>query len=119
MAQYLLSVHAYDADAPPPSDEEMQQIYADVEAFNQELAAAGAELFAGGLLPPDEATVVREDNGQVVVTDGPYLESREHLGGFWIIRVADLDAALAWASKATRACHAPVEVRRFEPDSEV
>jgi hypothetical protein len=119
MAQYMLSVHAYVNGAPPPSDEEMAQIYADVEALNQQMAEAGVELFAGGLLPPDQSTVVREDNGQVVMTDGPLAEVREHLGGFWVIKVDDHDAALEWASRATRACRATIEVRQFEPDSEV
>lgn len=119
MAQYMLSVHAYVDGAPPPSDEEMAQVYADVEALNQQMAKAGVEVFAGGLLPPDESTVVREDSGQVVMTDGPLAETKEHLGGFWVIKVEDREAALDWASQAARACRATIEVRQFEPDSEV
>ena len=75
-------------------------------------------MFAGGLHPASTATVVREDDGEVLLTDGPFPESKEQLGGFWIIEAADLDAALAWARKATVACGAPVEVRPFQDEPE-
>ncbi len=113
MTQYLLSVYMIDGQEPP-SDEETQKMYADVGAVNEEIKEAGAWVFANGLHPASTATVVREEGGEVLLTDGPFPESKEQLGGFWIIEVADLDAALAWARKATVACAAPVEVRPFQ-----
>jgi hypothetical protein len=110
MNQYMLSVMAVDG-SPAASPETMAQIYKDVDALNAELQAAGAWVFAAGLHPPSTATVVQLRDGEVLVTDGPFAESKEHIGGFWVIRADDLDAALAWAGKATRACSAPVEVR--------
>jgi hypothetical protein len=109
--QYLLSVHDTQY---APSEDEIQQMYKDVDVVNDELEAAGAWVFGGGLHPPETATVVRITDGEVVTTDGPYAETKEHLGGFWVIKAADLDAALGWAAKATRACRAPVEVRPFQ-----
>lgn len=117
MKQYLLSVWPVDG-APAPSEEEMNQAYKDVDAFNDELKASGSWVFAGGLHPVDTATTVQVKNGDVVTTDGPFAESKEHLGGFWVIKVDDLDAALALAGRATVACKAPVEVRPFEDDPE-
>jgi hypothetical protein len=117
MKQYLLSVHSV-ADSAPPSAEEMQQAYEGVAAFNAELQAAGAWVFAGGLHPPDTATVVRVQGGDVLTTDGPFAEGKEHIGGFWVVKAADLDAALAWAVKAARACANPVEVRPFQEEPE-
>jgi len=117
MQQYLLSVHhAY--DEPTPSEEEIQQAYRDVDAFNTQLRDSGRWVFAGGLHPPSTATVVRVQDGEVVTTDGPYAETKEQLGGFWVIEAADLDAALAWSGKAAAACRAPVEVRPFQDDAE-
>ena len=113
MTQYLLSVHMIEGQAPPPEDA-IQQMYADVDRVNDELKAQGAWVFAGGLHPADTATTVRVSDGEVLFTDGPFAETKEQLGGFWVIEVADLDAALAWASKATVACQAPVEVRPFQ-----
>ena len=113
MTQYLLSVYMIDGQEPP-SDEETRKMYADVGAVNEEIKEAGAWVFANGLHPASTATVVREEGGEVLLTDGPFPESKEQLGGFWIIEVADLDAALAWARKATVACAAPVEVRPFQ-----
>ncbi len=113
MTQYLLAVYPFGSEelnAP----EDMDQAYKAVDVFNAELQAEGAWVFAGGLHPPDTATVVRVSNGEVLMTDGPFAETKEQLGGFWIIEAADLDAALAWASKGTRACGAPVEVRPFQ-----
>lgn len=117
MTQYLLSVHnAVDETMPP--QEELEAAFRDVEAFNQTLQSQGAWVFAGGLLPADTATVVRATGGEIVTTDGPFVEAKEHIGGFWVIRAADLDEALAWAKRATVACRRPVEVRPFQPDQE-
>lgn len=117
MNQYLLSVYSVEGQPPPPA-EVMQKMYRDVEALNAELKAAGAWVFAGGLHPHTSATVVRVTGGEVLTTDGPFPEGKEHIGGFWVIKAADLDAALAWAAKATRACTGPVEVRPFQDDSQ-
>ena len=117
MQQYLLSVHMVEgAPAPPP--ELAQQAYQDVAAFNAELQSAGAWVFAGGLHPAATATVVRAEDGETLITDGPFAEGKEHIGGFWVIKAPDLDAALGWAAKATRACAAPVEVRPFQEEPE-
>lgn len=113
MKQYLLSVHSVDGQSARP-DEDTQQAYQDVDALNAEIMAAGAWLFAGGLEPPETATVVRISGGEVLTTDGPFAETKEQLGGFWVIQAGDLDEALAWAAKATRACREPVEVRPFQ-----
>ena len=117
MSQYLLSVYMVDGQEPP-SDAEMAQIYADVDALNEEIKQAGVWVFAGGLHPASTATVVREEAGEALLTDGPFTETKEQLGGFWVIEVADLDAALGWARKATVACTAPVEVRPFQDEPE-
>jgi hypothetical protein len=117
MTQYLLSVHMVEGEEMPPADA-IQQMYADVDAVNTAIKEAGAWVFAGGLHPADTATVVKVKNGEVVTTDGPFAESKEQLGGFWVIEAADLDAALAWAAKATVACQAPVEVRPFQDEPE-
>ena len=113
MTQYLLSVHNIEG-AEPPSQELMEKMFRDVDAVNEEIKAAGAWVFAGGLHPASTATTVRVANGEVLFTDGPFAETKEQIGGFWVIEAADLDAALAWASKATVACQAPVEVRPFQ-----
>ena len=115
MTQYLLSVHMVEGE-PEPSPEEMAQAYKDVDVYNEELKAKGAWVFAGGLHPAETATVVRVTDGEVMTTDGPFAETKEQLGGFWIIEVADLDAALDWAAKGATACKAPVEVRPFQDD---
>jgi len=117
MKQYMLAVHSVEGD-PTPSADEMKQMYQDVEVFNAELQAKGAWVFAGGLHPADTATVVRVSDGDVLSTDGPFAETKEQLGGFWIIKAADLDAALAWAAKASTACTGPVEVRPFQEEPE-
>jgi hypothetical protein len=118
MKQYLLSVHHAEGQRDLAEDE-IQQMYKDVDEVNAELQASGAWVFGGGLHPPATATVVRITDGEVVTTDGPFAETKEQLGGFWVIKAADLDAALAWGAKATRACQAPVEVRPFQDDPEV
>jgi hypothetical protein len=88
-------------------------MYKDVDAFNGELQAEGAWVFAGGLHPPATATVVQVRDGDVLTTDGPFAETKEQLGGFWVVKSADLDAALALAVRGAKACGAPVEVRPF------
>ena len=115
MTQYMLSVLMVEGEEPP-APEAMEQSYKDVDAVNQEMMAAGAWVFAGGLHPASTATVVRVSGGEVLTTDGPFAETKEQLGGFWVIQCPDLDAALAWAAKATRACRAPVEVRPFQDE---
>lgn len=115
MTQYLLSVHIDETDEMPAPDV-LEKMYNDVEAVNQQIRDAGAWVFGGGLHPSSTATVVKVSGDNVVTTDGPYAETKEQLGGFWIIEAADLDAALAWADKATRACKAPVEVRPFQDE---
>jgi hypothetical protein len=112
--QYMLSVPMIEG-APSRSPEEMQAAFDQVDTFNRELQAAGAWVFAGGLLPASTATVVSQVGGDVVITDGPFTESKEHIGGFWVIEAPDLDAALAWATGATKACMERVEVRPFQP----
>ena len=103
--QYMLAVHAVDG-APQPSPEEMQTAFAQVDRVNAELQSAGAWVFGGGLLAPETATVVR-------VQGGAFAETKEQLGGFWVIECKDLDEALAWAEKCAEACMNPVEVRPF------
>ena len=120
MPQYLLSVYGNEAVvAKLRTDEElMQQMVADVDKVNRRMMDEGAFVFGGGLHPSSTATVVRANDGDVVTTDGPYIEAKEMLGGFWVIKAADLDAALAWAKDATVACQAPVEVRPFQDEPE-
>jgi hypothetical protein len=117
MTQYLLSVHMVEG-ADEPSPDQIERMYADVDAVNQEIKAQGAWVFAGGLHPATTATVVKAQDGEIVTTDGPFAETKEQLGGFWVIEARDLDAALAWAAKATVACQAPVEVRPFQDEPE-
>jgi len=116
MKQYLLSI--YHPDEPIPDPPVMEKIYRDVSALNDELRAAGAWVFAGGLHPSSTATVLRVKDGEVLTTDGPYAEGKEQIGGFWVIQAANLDDALAWARKATVACGAPVELRPFQDEPE-
>jgi hypothetical protein len=115
MTQYMLSVH-HSPDAPPPPPDQMQKAFQQVDAVNAEMQKTGAWVFGGGLEAPDIATVVKATEGETVITDGPFAESKEHLGGFWIIEAPDLDAALAWATKASVACMGPVEVRPFQAE---
>ena len=117
MKQFLLSVHHVEGE-PTPDDETMQQMFKDVDAVNAELQEEGAWVFDCCLEAPNVATVVREQDGQIVTTDGPFAEAKEHIGGFWVIKTTDLDTALDWAQKATRACQAPVEVRPLQDDAE-
>jgi hypothetical protein len=114
MTRYLLSVHTVAGDARDPmTDEEMQQSYKQVLLIEEEMKSAGAWVFSGRLHEPDTATVVHQSDGDVLTTDGPFAESKEHLGGFYIIEAEDLDAALAWASKVTEVIKTPIEVRPF------
>ncbi|HEV7527246.1 MAG TPA: YciI family protein [Acidimicrobiia bacterium] len=106
-------------DNPIPDDPAvMQKAFEQVDAFNAELTAAGAWVFGGGLAEPSTATVVRTGDSEPVITDGPFAETKEQLGGFWIITAADLDAALDWAKKASAACMGPVEIRPFQDEPE-
>ena len=118
MTQYLLAVHGSEDVPNYASDEEMQAAFAAVGAFNDELMASGAWVFGGGLQPASTATVVRVSDGDVLTTDGPFLETKEHIGGFWIIEATDLDAALAVAAKGSTACGQAVEVRPFQEEPE-
>ncbi|HEY3190449.1 MAG TPA: YciI family protein [Solirubrobacteraceae bacterium] len=116
MPQYLLSV--YQPDGDPPASVDMDQIMRDVAALNDEMKAAGAWVFSNGLHPASTATVVRLQDGDVLTTDGPYVEGKEHLGGLTIVRAPDLDAALEWGRKAARATTLPIEVRPFAGEDE-
>jgi hypothetical protein len=117
MPQYLLSVwhdDEYDVDVDFTTGD-FQRIGAQVGAFNEELQSAGAWVFGAGLMPASSATVVRATSGGgVSMTDGPYAETKEQMGGFWVIEVPDLDAALEWTGKATAACELPVELRPMQ-----
>ncbi len=115
MTQYLLSVHG-SVDDPTPDKEEMQQMFDAVGRFNESVQQAGAWVFAGGLHPIESATTVDGRGDQPVVSDGPFAESKEYLGGFWVIEAPDLDAALDWAAKGSKACRGKVEVRPFQED---
>ena len=116
MAHYLLSVWHDDTYEVDFESDDMQRVVAQVDQFNTTLQTADAWVYANGLLPASSATVVRSAQGQVSMTDGPYAESKEQMGGFWVIDAADLDAALDWAGKAAAACEGPVEVRPFQSE---
>jgi hypothetical protein len=114
MAQYLVSVwhdDTYELDFSTP---DAQRRAAQVGAFNEDLQKAGAWVFGAGLYPASSATVVRSSAGDVSMTDGPYAESKEQMGGFWIVEATDLDTALEWAGQAAAACEGPVEVRPIQ-----
>ncbi|HXH68566.1 MAG TPA: YciI family protein [Candidatus Limnocylindrales bacterium] len=111
MAQFLVAIHHPDNYDPSKEGEAMIR---DIDVLNEEMQAAGARFFAGGLSAPSRAkSLRRQPQGEVVITDGPYLETKEHIGGFWILEAADMNEALAWGRKAVIACRAPVEVRAF------
>ncbi len=118
MTQYMLSVHNEGSDAvgAEMTPDEMKAIFKAVDTFNAEVQAAGAWVFAGGLTEPGSATTVRAHEGELLVTDGPFTETKEHLGGFWVIEAPNLDAALAWAEKGSTACRGAVEVRPFQDE---
>lgn len=111
MKQYLLSI--VQPDGPPLAPEALEPIMRRVRALNEELKAAGAWVFTGGLHAPSTATVVRPIKEEILMTDGPFAEGKEHIGGIWIILAPDLDAALGWARKAASATTLPIEVRPF------
>lgn len=115
MSQYLVAIHHPDGYDGSLEDEAMGR---DIDVLNEEMIAAGVRLFAGGLRPASNAKSLRtQPGGKVLITDGPYLETKEHIGGFWILEAADLDKALAWGRKAVLACRVPVEVRQvWRPD---
>src|SRR3954470_4392481 len=112
MKQFLLSIYQPDGEPPPP--EFLEQVMRDIDALNQELKAAGAWVFAAGLHAPSTATVVRLQNSDVLMPDGPFAEGKEHIGGICIIKAPDLDAALEWGQKLSRATTLPIEVRPFQ-----
>jgi hypothetical protein len=114
VTRYLLSV--YQPDGPVPEPEVLDQVMTDLEVLNAEMRAAGAWVFAGGLHPPSTATVVRSRDGEVLMTDGPYTEGKEHIGGFTVLDAPDLDAALGWAARLAEATTLPIEVRPFQGD---
>jgi hypothetical protein len=114
MTHYLLSVHSVEGEVREPmTDEEMAQSHKQLGILEQELKSTGAWVASGRLHDPDTATVVRMADGGVLTTDGPFVESKEHLGGFYVIQAEDLDAALGWASRVTGAIKVPIEVRPF------
>ena len=122
MKHYLLSIYQPDGDPPPP--ELLEPVMREVDAVEEEMKAAGAWVFSGGLHPSSTATVVRLRDGELLMTDGPFAEGKEHVGGFTVVRAPDLDAALEWARKLARAltldqrAGLPVEVRPFHGEAE-
>jgi hypothetical protein len=111
MTQYLVAIHHPDDYDRSVEDEAMHR---DIDALNEEMKAARIRVFVGGLQPAGSAVSLRsKPGGGVLITDGPYLETKEHMGGFWVLEAADLEEALAWGRKAAVACRAPVEVRPF------
>ena len=112
MKQYLLSMYQPDGDPPPP--EVLEPIMRDIHAVEQEMKAAGVWVFSGGLHAPSTATVVRLRDGDLLMTDGPFAEGKEHIGGICIITAPDLDAALEWGRKLTQATTLPIKVRPFQ-----
>ena len=116
MTQYLVAIHHPDDYDPSVETEAMAR---DIDALNDEMVAAGVRIFVGGLSPARSAKSLRaQPNGKVLITDGPYTEAKEHIGGFWVLEAANLDDALEWGRKAVVACRAPVEVRAvWRPES--
>ena len=116
MTQYLVAIHHPDDYDPSVETEAMAR---DIDALNDEMVAAGVRIFVGGLAPASSAKSLRaQPNGKVLITDGPYTEAKEHIGGFWVLEAANLDDALEWGRKAVVACRAPVEVRAvWRPES--
>jgi hypothetical protein len=117
MNHYLLAVHSTEGETPP-SPEEIEMAFKDVDAFNAKLQSGGELVYGGGLHPPETATVVWAQEDEVMITDGPFSETKEQIGGFWVIKAPDLDAALERAVDASRACRRPVEVRPFQDETE-
>jgi hypothetical protein len=119
MAKYMLAVHSCEGEVRPPmTAEEMQRSWQQIGLLEAEMKSKGAWVFSGRLHDPGTATVVRANNNEILTTDGPFAEAREHLGGFYIINADDLDTALGWAAKVTRCIGEPIEVRPFAGTSE-
>ena len=121
MSQYFLAVNhdpSVDAGFEAMSPDDLQALFVAVDTFNADLKAEGAWVFAGGLQPIEASSVVDHTGPEAIVTDGPFAESKEYLGGFWIIEAADLDAALDWAKRGSKACGGKVEVRPFQDEPE-
>jgi hypothetical protein len=116
MKQYLLSIYQPDGGTPPP--EFLERVMRDVNALIEDAKSAGVWVFNGGLHPPSAATVVRPQRDEVLITDGPYVEGKEHVGGFLIIKAPNLDSALEWARRAARVITLPIEVRPFHGEAE-
>jgi hypothetical protein len=114
MNLYLLSVIEPDGPMPPP--EFLAKVMRDVAAFEKEIKAAGAWVFNGALTPPSKATVVRMKEGEALMTDGPFAEGKEHIGGVMVIKAPDLESAVGWAKKMARAIPLPIEVRPFRDE---
>jgi hypothetical protein len=114
--RYLLSLYQPDERTADP--EFLEKVMSELAVVNEEMRAAGAWVFTGGLHPASTATVVRDRGGEVLMTDGPFAEGKEHVGGLWIVEAPDLDAALEWARRVARATTLPIEVRPFQHDSE-
>ena len=121
MTQYLLATYDVEGEVggAPATPEEMQSFMRRVIALEAEMEASGTFVFGGALHGPDAATVLRPNRGDVVMTDGPFTESKEHIAGFYIVNAADLDAALAWADKVVKALNHPIEVRPFRATGRV
>ena len=117
MTQYMLTI--YQPDGPPPPPEVLEPVMRELHALNQEIKSAGSWVFSRGLHAASTATVVRVRDGDVLTTDGPYVEGKEHIGGFWIVDAPDLDVALRWARRAARATTLPIEVRPFQDAPEL
>ena len=112
MPRFMLSVHSRAGEVGEPTSEEaMRQTHARLGAVEQEMAATGTWVFSGRLAEADTAAVVRRTSGEILTTDGPFVEAKEHIAGFYLIEAADLDAALGWAAKVTAAIDTPIEVR--------
>ncbi len=117
MTHYLLTVHG-STDDVAPSPDAIAAMYRDVEVFNEKLRAEGAWVFAGGLEPATTARVVRNTKGALLTTDGPFLEGKEHIGGFWVVEAPDFDSAVRLAEQGALACQGDVEVRPFQDEGE-
>jgi hypothetical protein len=114
MTRYLLSINQ--PDGPPPPSVDLKKVMRDVDVVIRQMKATGAWVFNGGLHPASTATVLRSQAGEVVITDGPYAEGKEHVGGLCIVNAPDLDAALEWGRKLARAITLPIEVRPFQEE---